>query len=303
MTDPIRSIVAGIAAVDETDPLLTSALDVATRTGARLHLVHAFELPALAWGGYAPSGMIVASALDEYARDLQTRLEDQVRALSPIERFRIEVVAGPPASTILAAVVREEADLVLVGATRRGKLARTFLGTTAQRVLRGTPVPVLVLRDQLPHHLLRVLLATDLSEFSGKIHETSLDVLETLFPGDNPELRVVYVVRQAGDLPFPIERELLSDVADRSLAGFIEHRRARNRSVNSTVRYGDPAKEITAEGEDWRADLLVVGTHGRKGATRWILGSVAEATIRGASSSVLVIPARAEDPNAPPIAP
>lgn len=160
-------------------------------------------------------------------------------------------------------------------------------------MLRHAPVPVLVLRGPLPRHLLRVLLTTDLSEFSGRIHESGLDVVETLFGDEKPEIRSLHVVWHGGDLPYPVQHELPDEGG--SLTSFLGQRRIRTRSVQPTIRYGDPAKEIAAEVSDWGADLLVMGTHGRKGAVRWFLGSVAELTIRSAVSSVLVIPALAEE--------
>jgi nucleotide-binding universal stress UspA family protein len=301
MIYPIRSIVAGISAVDKPDPVLASALDVVERTGATLHLVHAFQLPGLVWDPFTQTGLMDASQLDDYTRAIQTRLEAQVRAVTSDEGIHIEVVAGPPATMILAAAVRESADLILVGATRRGTFPRAILGTTAQRVLREAPVPVLVVRDRLSLHLDRVLLTTDLSEFSAAIHEAGLDVIETLFGEQTPELRSLHVVYQGGDLPFPLQQDLVQEATAKSLSRFITQRRVRVRPVEPAIRYGDPSREIVAEAADWRAELLVVGTHGRRAPARWFLGSVAEASIRRAVTNVLVIPARLEEQRTLPV--
>ncbi|MQA91089.1 MAG: hypothetical protein GEU90_12765 [Gemmatimonas sp.] len=295
MSYPIRTIVAGIATVDETDPALYSALHVAEHTGTMLHLIHAFEFPVMAWEAYARMGMMPGSALDQYTQDLETRLELQAKEISPSARVRVEAIVGPPAPLILGAAAREQADLVVVGATRRGTFARAILGTTAQRVIRESRVPVLVVRNRAPQKISRVLLTTDLSEFSGDIHELGIDLVESLFGEDSPELRSLHVVWRPEEPPFfPVHREYLDDVASRSLEAFIAQRRTRGRPVDPIVRHGDPANEITAEVADWRADLLVVGTHGRMGATRWLLGSVAESAIRGAETNVLVIPTKLE---------
>lgn len=56
------------------------------------------------------------------------------------------------------------------------------------------------------------------------------------------------------------------------------------------VRTGETAKEIVAEAAEWRADLLVLGTQGRTGPSRFLIGSVAEAVVRNALCDVLVIP-------------
>ena len=304
MIYPIRNIVAGIATLHEPDPLLAPALDVAVRTGAVLHLVHAFQPPDLFFvrEGYAPMAVMDPRALEDHANALRTLLQARVHAVTATDRVRCEVIAGPSAPMILEAAVREKADLIIVGATRHGTVARAILGTTAQRVLREAPAPVLVLGGSLAEHLQRALLTTDLSEFSAGIHEAGLDVVESLFSGDEPELRSLHVVREGGGVPFPLDHALVDKVARQGLSTFLRQRRHRTRPVEPVLRYGDPASEIAAEAAEWKADLLVVGTHGRKAPERWFLGSVAEASIRGASGNVLVIPARIEEQRTLPVA-
>src|SRR5207249_601108 len=63
--------------------------------------------------------------------------------------------------------------------------------------------------------------------------------------------------------------------------------------VETTVRTGRPADEILAAAEQWHADLVVLSTHGRTGAQRWLLGSVADAVVRQAELPVYLVGARA----------
>jgi nucleotide-binding universal stress UspA family protein len=60
-------------------------------------------------------------------------------------------------------------------------------------------------------------------------------------------------------------------------------------SADTVVREGDPRSSIVDEADEWGADLIVVGSHGRTGLTRWLLGSVAQAIVRHASCSVEVV--------------
>ena len=62
------------------------------------------------------------------------------------------------------------------------------------------------------------------------------------------------------------------------------------------VREGDPADEILAEAIASGADLIVLGTHGRRGFERWVLGSVTERVVRKADRSVLAVPPKAGSP-------
>jgi nucleotide-binding universal stress UspA family protein len=60
-------------------------------------------------------------------------------------------------------------------------------------------------------------------------------------------------------------------------------------SIETAVREGDPRSVIVDEADEWGADLIVVGSHGRTGLTRWLLGSVAQAIVGHASCSVEVV--------------
>ena len=59
---------------------------------------------------------------------------------------------------------------------------------------------------------------------------------------------------------------------------------------------GEHTSEILAEAEEWGADILVLGTQGRGGLSRFLIGSVAESVVRRAPCDVLVIPAAAFEP-------
>jgi len=59
-------------------------------------------------------------------------------------------------------------------------------------------------------------------------------------------------------------------------------------TVDTTVRQGDPRVEIVDEAERWGADLVILGSHGRTGVKRWLMGSVAEYVVRHAPCSVEV---------------
>ncbi|HUF75781.1 MAG TPA: universal stress protein [Longimicrobiales bacterium] len=301
MIYPIQSLVAGIADLDDGDPVLGEVLELARRTRAHLHLVHAFELPSLAWDAYGRMGYMDPDVLEQYANSLRDRLAHTVAEQGGYDDVSYHAVAAPSATAIRDVALNERADLIVVGATRHGAVARVLLGTTAQRVLRGAKVPILVLRQHLTRTCHRALLTTDLSPFSAGVHELGLDVLETMCEGHRPEVRTVLVVRSSMGLPAPFRFDQLQEMAEGELKKFIEQRRERASGITGVVRFGDPVEEIAAEADAWKPDVVLVGTHSRTTSERWLLGSVAEAAIRSITANVLVIPAKAEEQRELPI--
>jgi nucleotide-binding universal stress UspA family protein len=63
------------------------------------------------------------------------------------------------------------------------------------------------------------------------------------------------------------------------------------RRVTSRLEYGDPATGIVGIAADEGVDLIVMGTHGRTGVSRWLIGSVAEKVVRSAPCAVLTVKA------------
>ncbi|HEU4884452.1 MAG TPA: universal stress protein [Longimicrobium sp.] len=283
---PIRCIVAGVGELLDDDPTLLLALDLAHRTGARLHLVHAYELPQLFTMSPGVE-MMVPEGTEQYRAQMQGLLESVVRRNPLGERAECHAVAGSPGRVLPECAEQFRAELVIVGAARRGRLG--MLGTTAQRVLRAAHMPVLVARESLHRRPARVLLTTDLSDLSASVQERGLDVLEALYGPEPTQLRSLLVLT-LGIMPPPLPAGSLERAATAELERFLLRRRARANPVQPVVRVGSASTEIVDEARDENADLLVVGTHARHGVSRVLLGSVAEACIRDAPCSVLAVP-------------
>lgn len=292
MPEPIRTIVVGVAHAHAADVALRAAADLALGCGAELHLVHALEPPLL---GGRPAGadyMHHRDGHDGRVREALRRALDEAVAARGELRSRAWVYPVAPGDAILAVARRVGADVVVVGASRHGALGRALLGTAAQRVIRASPVPVLVARRDLGEPLRRVLLTTDLSELSAGVHERALDTVEGLLPGRALVLRSLAVI-YSGMLPPPLTVGALAHQAHTELAAFLAARRPRAARVEPAARIGPPAHEIAAEAAEWDADLLVLGTHARHGVDRLVAGSVAETALTAVECNVLVVPVAA----------
>lgn len=296
---PVRAIVAGIAELGGADPVLGEALALGRRLGAEVHLVHAYLPPAqgMALGGGTPDLVGMASVaplltgpeLVDYADSMAERLRGEARAAGADEVTRYHVVAGPAAGALAEVAERVRADLIVVGASHRGRVERFFLGTTAGRTLRQARAPVLVLRGPLPAEGASVLLATDLSGLGSAACAAGLELARRLFAPAAPRFRCLTVGAIVhGDLP---PGEVEGAVAREELARFVASLPGGGQGVEPAVRLGVPVDEIAAEAAAWPADLVVLGTHGRSGLSHLFLGSVAETAVRDVPCSALVIPA------------
>ncbi|MFL5381758.1 MAG: universal stress protein [Longimicrobiaceae bacterium] len=292
MSKSIRSIVLGVAALrgDDPhgargeDPALASATALAGSFGAELHVVHAFEFPAPALAGLG------LPPLDERLRgtwmaEIGRRLVAQASRFAGTE-ISCHAVEGSPTMTLCEVARQFCADLLVVGATRRGRIWRGILGSTAEGVVRASTVPVLVLHQPLSLPLKRILLTTDLSDQSVALLKQGLETVESLV-GTDAGLELLVVLGFDAMAPPPYSENVL-----RERAGAVLERIAGElgSSVETRVRIGEPVVEIVREVEEWNADLLVVGTYGRSGFRRHWLGSTAAAATRSAGCNVLVLP-------------
>jgi nucleotide-binding universal stress UspA family protein len=292
MEKPIRSIVVGLAELPDEDPQFVPAVALAAALGASLHVVHAFHLPDPIV--YPSAGVTVFNPelIEEIRDEMRSLMETQVGKVSGDVQIDSRAAPTPADRAILEVAEEVGADLIVVGATRRGTLARTILGTTAQRVVRAARVPVLVNRRPLHGPVHRVLLATDLSEASEEVYRRGREVAEELGT-EEVETRALVVISYDFAPPPPLSPDALRDAAQAELDRFLARAEPGAPATRGKVRTGDAAKEIVAEAADWDADLLVVGTQGRTGPSRLLIGSVAEAVVRNALCNVLAIPSTA----------
>ena len=302
MTRPIRTIVAGVSEIVPAEPVHRYALELAERLDATLHLVHAV-LPPTDWGlgmdaavGLATTpGFTTGAETLEVSRILAGRLEELIPESARRERTHARAVMGPADLALADTALEVGADLLLVGAGHHGRIERMFLGTTAGRTLRTARAPVLVLRTPPRHPGTRVLLTTDLSAVSAKALERGIETLRALFPREAAEYRCLYTeTGTPGDLP-AVEADELRAAASTTLRRFLVSLGEQAARIEGVARIGAPLDEIVAEASEWPADLVVLGTHGRSGLSRLVLGSVAEAAVRDLPCSALVIPLEGEN--------
>jgi nucleotide-binding universal stress UspA family protein len=192
------------------------------------------------------------------------------------------------------------AELVVVGRSglaRPGR--RSAPGTTACRVIRVSPTPVLIVRREARSPYRKPLVGVDLSPTCRRAVHTLFRILP-----DDPRLRVTvmhadeapfeHVLTLAGMTPTELQRYRLAHAAHSraDLHRFLREFQAPSAGWKILRRSGDPRAHLLALARPRRHDLVVLGTHGRSGLGRALLGSVAESVTRSAEVDVLIAPQR-----------
>ncbi len=141
---------------------------------------------------------------------------------------------------------------------------------------------------------MRILLAIDGSAPSHDAIEevahrpwpssSTLRILSVIQPYTPPATEVVLASATFEDI-----RERQEQEAEQLTRQAREQVAASGLSVETEVRVGDPRTTIVDAADEWRADLIVVGSHGRTGINRLVMGSVAQAVVAQAHCSVEVV--------------
>ncbi|HEU0035604.1 MAG TPA: universal stress protein [Kofleriaceae bacterium] len=273
------------------DQALRIAARLAKESSAELVIVHAWHIPPIAFGSEFTFPTDVIQQLIDDANAGLEQAKGRMRELG-ITHVSSKLLTGVPWNEIVELAASDGAfDLIVIGTHGRTGLARILLGSVAEKVVRHAPCPVLAVRlDSQPRELRHILCPTDFSESShhavrlaGELAQStgaSITLLHVL------ELPVAY----SGE-PHPPELYREIDVRSTELLQkwAAALRRESGAQVTTKVRLGWPGAETLAMlDEDSSYDLVVMGSHGRTGIKRALLGSVAEKTVRHARCPVLV---------------
>ncbi len=217
-----------------------------------------------------------------------------------VERLRevgipaeVVVTRGDPQQLIPFFARKWSSDLVFVRAHVRKDFAHWMLGSVARAVVMAAPCTVQIVRDagdERAHTLdsgRRVLLATDGSETSAAAARA---LAGRPWPEES-EFRVVSVGEPWALKPSEVRRD---EQAQEAVASAEQVLASAGLKASGVVLSGNAQEVILEEAKKWAADLVVVGSHGRRGLKRFLLGSVSEAVAMNAHCSVVVVrdPAR-----------
>lgn len=211
------------------------------------------------------------------------------------------VATGIPSEEVITAARAEDSDLIIVGTKGKTGLAHVLLGSTAERVICGAPCPVMTVRMEAadrgddgvlsrPVTLGRILVPVDFSD-------CSLDALEYaawVAQQAKASLMLLHVLEPVSyglDFTLGQSRTRHSEVENwtKRLEELASSLTGTQIPVDFRLRGGLPSDSILDSAQTLPCDLIIMGTHGRRGISHALSGSVAEAVLRKSRCPVLTV--------------
>ncbi|MHB8811381.1 MAG: universal stress protein [Desulfobulbaceae bacterium] len=194
---------------------------------------------------------------------------------------------GEPYERIVRVAAEENCDLIVMGRSGLSHMERALMGGVTARVIGHTDRNVLIVPETARLDWNRILVATDGSENSAAAVRHAVAVAKE-HGAMLAAVSVVYTDEEMIALA-PEHIQHLADKARNNLQVVTDLCAAEGVSVETFVREGEPHEQITGVAGEIGASLIVMGTHGRKGLSRLLMGSVTERTIGYAECPVLII--------------
>jgi nucleotide-binding universal stress UspA family protein len=268
---------------------------LAGATGATVHVLSVVDESLYPRTSVLSDDLIEESL--EAARAEAGEAVDRVAEMAgPGTNVVTEVRQGVPAESIRTYAADHGVDLVVMGTHGRTGLRRYIIGSVAEEVVRTSEVPVLTVRKRAEEpastEISRVLVPTDGSDQSMAAVEHAIDVAATY----DATVHALYVVDQRALASYYDAGPMIGDLIDNLTAvgenateSVRERANERDVPVETNVVQGIPAATIDDYVDEKAIDLVVMGTHGRTGVERYLLGSVTDRVVRTSKVPVLTV--------------
>lgn len=276
-----HAVVVGVDGSAESGSAASVGWMVARAAGVRCQLVHAAH-DATASFELAGPGVVTESLQLALLAQARVAVGASLGECVPPPVVDGMVVSAGGAGEVLDALLAEtNASLLVLGGKRHSRLGRWLGGSTVQQMVRRVNVPLLVTTGELRARP-RVLVAVDPSPAAVPTARHAIAFARLL----GSPLRALHVVD-----PPPALAELPQDWSRRIVERdvwptipIVDHAKV--------IREGVPLETIVDEAAAWRADVIVVGSHGKGWVDRLLIGSVTEDLLNNLPCAVFVVPVR-----------
>lgn len=280
------------------------AKQLARRFGATIRLAHVHRF------GYAADFSTSLPPVPPFStvafeQDVEKLIADQLSALATahgLSSMNCRVLNGGPAFDEICRFTGDiSADLIVMPTHGYTGLKHMFLGSTAERVVRHSPSPVLVIREKQPRSKIKrrfsintILVPVDFSDCSregvryavgfAKEFGARVILLHATYLG--------YIYSSEGTAIYDIHalQEAAREIAEHQMQKLVREAKFGHVKFETVLTTGSPALDICEFANDHDVDLIITSTHGVTGLQHALIGSVAEQVVRHAPCAVLVVP-------------
>jgi len=255
---------------------------LAQASGAALHILHASSEPDV-----SEDGPELTHLLTHHVRHV----------MGPGEPVSLHLSRGSPHRRLTDFADQTGANLIVLGSHRPRRIFDGLLGTTADRVIRTAPQPVLVVNRSMAAPPRRILLATDFSAVADRALDLTVDWAcqwgkeKSPTGSDSPSESALLELVHISAFAHPAYRPVVATDPLRARAAAAEARAEGRLRIRPRILSAPLAPEgILQAAEELRADLLVLGTHGHGRLIRALIGSVASEVARTLLFPILLVP-------------
>lgn len=292
----MKMILAALDLESGSDAVLARAAQLAAAHAAWLVLLHVIETESLSHVANV-SSLSEGDLRDQLRQQALTRLETFLSETDSTRRRDLRVEFGSPYEVITRVAGELSADLIVIGPGKVQSLKEKVLGSTADRVIRMSSAPVLVVKSQSVEPYQQVAVAIDFSPQSTAAAKEARKLA--------PDARLALI--HVADVPPTFEQAMLR--VGTSQAEMEEYRSARIAKARHDLTVfareaaglgkpitrnlqGVPGPALVHLSRGSRVDLLALGPHGRSVVLQALLGSVTQHVLREAACDVLVVGAQ-----------
>ena len=290
---PINRILVAVDSEGLSSQAAVLGFKLAAQMSAKLDLTHAVEVQLPLWPGIGEeqlSALLATTLVHARKQTLESLRPDLAAAgfeNEPLDEL-LEVIPGHSASVILHRADEFDADLIVLGP--HAKRSMFDFGSTTRAVLSRTTIPVWTQSEPVTP-IRKILVPVDFSEHSRRAldHAHALAMcLDASIELLHCHVPPTFAYPTAADAvpSYVIEEE--RKTAREKLESWLEEYEWKSVPVESTFAEGLTTSTIVEHTKT--ADLTVMGTHGRTGLSRFLMGSVAYGVLKQSTCPVLVVP-------------
>src|SRR5215831_11241590 len=285
----IKNILCPVDFFPASNAAVNYGAGLAANYDAVIHLLHVVTPVPVSVYEYAIDSTAILKSVEEASVDEMKNLAARVKGMGVTAET--ELVVGDVYDEIKRSIDVLKPDLIVMGTHGRRGVERWFMGSTTEKLLRHSPVPMLTIsatgeKSLAAPRFRRILVTTDFSDGTSDALAHAFSVAQE----NDSRITLLHVVHDvAADVSGKYRESLIKGV-DKQLLDLVPPEARNWCDVNTRVETGVPYRIILRMLEDEKIDLLVMNIHGKGMLDRALLGSTAERVVRAASCPVMLIP-------------